>query len=155
MHAGRRSALRRAGALTVYGALVLAGFVPPAQAFSERDEAVFSSSTLDEAFRALSARDAQRTEGIRIVAPDIAENGAMVPIEIAVDIDGATRIAILVENNPNKVAGIFEFGDDVLPEVQTRIRLSESSDVYVLAWAQGRVYMARREVRVTVGGCIA
>jgi sulfur-oxidizing protein SoxY len=87
-------------------------------------------------------------------APDIAENGAVVPIAASTALPGVKRIAVLVEKNPTTLAGIFEFTDAVETSVKTRIKMGQTSNVLAVAiMADGKVLYAQKEVKVTLGGC--
>jgi len=115
-----------------------------------------------EAFGAKSAADALKTLGIAspapskdivIEAPQIAENGAVVPIEITSNIPGTTSIAVVLEKNPFPLAAKFDFKEGALPYVKLNVKMAETADVRVVAAAGGRQYSATREVKVTIGGC--
>ena len=88
-----------------------------------------------------------------IEAPQIAENGAVVPIEIVSNVPGTTSIVVLIEKNPFPLAGVFEFMDGALPFVRLNVKMGETSDVRVIAEAGGRRYTATKEIKVTIGGC--
>lgn len=119
-----------------------------------RERAIFNTETPAEAYRALGAENApQMSEQIELIAPDIAENGAVVPIGVISEVPGTETITLLVANNPNMAAARFAFPEGTLPEVQTRLKMSETSNVIAVVEAEGRFYMTRKEVRVTIGGC--
>jgi sulfur-oxidizing protein SoxY len=88
-----------------------------------------------------------------IEAPQIAENGAVVPIEISSNVPGTTSIAVIIEKNPFPLAGKFEFKEGALPFVKLNVKMAESSDVRVIAEAGGKHFAATREIKVTIGGC--
>ena len=85
--------------------------------------------------------------------PDIAENGAVVPIGVTSTIPKTERIAILVEKNPNMLAASFDLPAGTEPTVTTRVKMGQSSNVYALVKADGKYYVAQKEVKVTLGGC--
>ena len=87
------------------------------------------------------------------MAPDIAENGAVVPIVIKSSVPKTQMMALLVEKNPNALAGAYELLDGADAEVSMRIKMGQSSDVVALVKADGKFYMAKKEVKVTLGGC--
>jgi sulfur-oxidizing protein SoxY len=93
------------------------------------------------------------SKDILIDAPQIAENGAVVPIEITSNIANTRSIAVVIEKNPFPLAAKFDFGEGALPFVKLNAKLGESSFVRVVAEAGGRFYTAAREVKVTIGGC--
>lgn len=153
MNVQRRQALRAGGALGLWGMLVTAGVMSPGVA-QARERAIFDTETPAEAYRALGLDSApQMSEQIELVAPDIAENGAVVPIGVISEVPGTEKITLLVSNNPNMAAARFAIPAGTLPEVQTRLKMSETSNVIAVVEAEGRFYMTRKEVRVTIGGC--
>jgi sulfur-oxidizing protein SoxY len=85
--------------------------------------------------------------------PDIAENGAVVPIGITSNIPKTESIAILVEKNPNMVAAVFDIPPGTEPSVTTRVKMGQSSNIYALVKADGKYYVAAKDVKVTLGGC--
>jgi sulfur-oxidizing protein SoxY len=103
--------------------------------------------------KALGASAPLASKAIQITAADIAENGQLVPIEVTSSIPRTELIAILVEKNPNALSAVFSIPAETDAFVSTRLKMAESSDVYVLVRAEGRNYVARREIRVTLGGC--
>jgi sulfur-oxidizing protein SoxY len=85
--------------------------------------------------------------------PDIAENGAVVPIGITSQVPNTQSIAILVEKNPNMLAAVFEIPAGTEPSLSTRIKMGQTSNVFALVKADGKYYMASKEIKVTLGGC--
>jgi len=115
-----------------------------------------------DAFGAKSAADALKNLGVSgpapsrdivIEAPQIAENGAVVPIEIQSNIPGTTALVVLIEKNPFPLASRFSFLEGALPFVKLNVKIGETSDVRVVAQAGGRYYTAAKEIKVTIGGC--
>jgi sulfur-oxidizing protein SoxY len=93
-------------------------------------------------------------EDVVLTAPDISENGAQVQISMASTLPGVRRLLLLVEKNPSVLSAVFEFGDAVEANVTTRVKMGQSSNVYAVAMmADGRVLFARKDVKVTLGGC--
>jgi sulfur-oxidizing protein SoxY len=88
-----------------------------------------------------------------IEAPQIAENGAVVPVEITSNIPGTSSIAVLIDKNPFPLAGKFDFMEGALPFVKVNLKMGETSEVRVVAMAGGRNYVATKEIKVTIGGC--
>ena len=115
-----------------------------------------------EAFGAKSAADALKTLGIAspapskdivIEAPQIAENGAVVPIEIQSNIPGTTVLTVVIEKNPFPLNSRFTFREGALPFVKLNVKMGETSAVRVIAQAGARSYTASQEIKVTIGGC--
>jgi sulfur-oxidizing protein SoxY len=135
------------------GAL-LAGLLKPLAAFAATwNKDAFGAKTTADALKGLGAAGAAPSADILIEAPQIAENGAVVPIEVTSRLPGTTSIAVLVEKNPFPLAGMFEFRDGALPFVRVNAKMGETSDVRVVVEAGGRRYMAAKEIKVTIGGC--
>jgi sulfur-oxidizing protein SoxY len=152
---GRRDFLKTSGGLV--GLLVAAGFLgPQAQAQAQAQEwnqAAFETKNLEELVKVLGGSGAQESADVVIVAPDIAENGAVVPIGVASKLDKTVAIAILVEKNPNVLAANFSIPDGTLPDVQTRVKMAQTSNVFALIKADGKFYYAAKEIKITLGGC--
>lgn len=117
----------------------------PGQAFSRKSEA--------DVLQALYGKAAEPSDRITLDAPDIAENGAVVPISVTSTLPKVTSIAILLLNNPNTLAANYVIGEDTLPEVASRLKVAKTGRVVALVESDGKVYSASREVKVTVGGC--
>ena len=125
----------------------------PLGALAAWNEQAFGAKTAADALQSLGASGGAPSKDIVIEAPQIAENGAVVPIEISSNIPGTTAIAVLIEKNPFPLASRFEFKEGALPFVKLNVKMGETSDVRVVATAGGRSYVATREIKVTIGGC--
>jgi sulfur-oxidizing protein SoxY len=91
---------------------------------------------------------------VSITGPDIAENGAVVPVGCASALPGVKRLLLLVEKNPSALAAMFEVSDAVDANFNTRVKMGQSSNVFAVAMmADGRVLYAGKEIKVTLGGC--
>ena len=112
----------------------------------------FESKAMAEAIKALGATGATESKDIVITAPDIAENGAVVPVAVVSRIPNTRTISILSEKNPFPLAATFDLSG-VDAYVSTRVKMSQTSNVRVIVQADGRFYTAVREVKVTIGGC--
>jgi sulfur-oxidizing protein SoxY len=117
--------------------------------------AAFNARSVDDALKALGAGTPATTTDVSWGAtPEIAENGAVVPVNVTSKIPGTDAIAILVEKNPNKLAASFSFPEGTAPALSTRVKISESSMVYALVKTKDNKYfLATREIKVTLGGC--
>ena len=143
----------RRGLLQAAGALLVAGLLKPLAALAAWNKAAFSSKSSAEALKILGTPSAEASSGLVIEAPQIAENGAVVPIEVTSNIPGTTSIAVLVEKNPYPLVAKFDFKEGALPFVKINAKMGESSDVRVVATAGGKPYQATKEIKVTIGGC--
>jgi sulfur-oxidizing protein SoxY len=133
--------------------LMVAAGVMPVRAEPALSKAAFDAKSLDDAIKALGVKPVE-SKDVNFTAPDIAENGAVVPISASTQLPGVKRILFLVEKNPTTLAGSFEFTDAVETSVGTRIKMGQTSKVYAVAMlGDGRVLFAQKEVKVTLGGC--
>ena len=151
MNVFRRSLLKGGGALA---ALVLGGLLRPLQALAaEWSQAAFEARDLAGALKGLGASGAVESKDLVLIAPTIAENGAVVPVSVISNIPNTTQISILVDKNPFPAAASFEFANGALPEVAVRLKFGETATVRAIARADGKVYTAQKLVKVTAGGC--
>ena len=151
----RRNFLKRTGRLGVLAAAVAAGGLKPAEvlAAARNDDAFKAKSTAD-AFKALGMTGVTDSSAIAIRAPDIAENGAVVPIDVTSNVPGTRSISLFVDKNPFPYIGTFDVSQNGVPYVHVRVKMGKSSDVrVVVAAADGKYYQAVKEVKVTIGGC--
>ena len=125
----------------------------PLSVLAAWNEQAFGAKTAADALKNLGAASPAPSKDIVIEAPQIAENGAVVPIEISSGIPGTTSIAVVIEKNPFPLAGKFEFKEGALPFVKLNVKMGETSDVRVIAFAGGKQFTATREIKVTIGGC--
>ena len=147
----RRSLLQGAGALA---AAVAAGLAYPLAALAATwNKDAFGAKTAADALKGIGASNAQQSGDIAIDVPEIAENGAVVPIEITSKIPGTTSISVIAEKNPFPLVAKFDFMDGALPFVKLNMKMGETSDVRVIAQAGGKSYSASRNIKVTIGGC--
>jgi sulfur-oxidizing protein SoxY len=144
---------KRRGLLQAAGALLLAGLLQPLAALAAWNKAAFASKTSAEAMKNLGTPSAEASGGIVIEAPQIAENGAVVPIEVTSNIPGTSSIAVLVEKNPYPLVAKFDFKEGAAAYVKINAKMGETSDVRVIATAGGKHYQATKEIKVTIGGC--
>ena len=137
---------------TVLGALA-ALLAKPLAALAAWNEGAFGAKTPQDALKGIGAANPTPSKEIMIDAPQIAENGAVVPIEISSNIPGTSSIAVVLEKNPFPLAAKFDFKEGALPYLKLNVKMAETADVRVVASAGGRHYSATREIKVTIGGC--
>jgi sulfur-oxidizing protein SoxY len=136
------------------GAMALTGLiVAPRVNAADWNKAAFESKALAEALKGLGAANAAESRDISITAPDIAENGAVVPVAITSKIPNTQSISILAEKNPFPLAATFNVANGAEPYASVRIKLGQTSHVRAVVKADGKFYTASKEVKVTVGGC--
>ena len=147
----RREMLARSA--TVASLLAAAGF-QPLSAQAAWPQAAFETKTLADAVKALGGSAPVESKDVTITGPDIAENGAVVPVGCATTLPGVKRLLLLVEKNPNVLAAVFELTDAVEANLSTRTKMGQSSNVYAVAMmGDGKVLFAAKEIKVTLGGC--
>jgi len=117
------------------------------------NKAAFETKTLEDTVKSLGGVTAATSSDIVITAPDIAENGAVVPIAVTSRIANTQNVYILVEKNPNSLAAGFSIPAGTEAVVETRIKMGQTSNVYAVVRADDKFYVATREVKVTLGGC--
>jgi sulfur-oxidizing protein SoxY len=152
----RREALKAGGGVTLLALVAAAGWLQPGDALAaDWNKAAFDTKTMDETMKALggAGAPAQSKDIAFFSTPDIAENGAVVPIGITSNVPKTEAIAILVEKNPNMLAAMFELPAGTEPSISTRVKMGQSSNVYALVKADGKYYVASKEIKVTLGGC--
>jgi sulfur-oxidizing protein SoxY len=154
MNQTRRSALKAGGGAGLLALLAAAGMLRPDAALAaDWNQKAFDAKNLKDAFDALGAGGRVNSADIVMTAPEIAENGAVVPIGAVSKLPGTESIAILIANNPTALAAIFDIPEGTEPAVSTRVKMAETSDVHVLVKAQGKYYVTKKEIKVTIGGC--
>ena len=135
-------------------ALMAGAGLLPLSAAAAYDSAAFEAKNLAEVLKALGAGAPAESKEVTISGPDIAENGAVVPVGVATALPGAKRLLLLVEKNPNALAAAFDVSDAVDANFSTRVKMGQSSNVYAVALLRdGKVLFAQKEIKVTLGGC--
>jgi sulfur-oxidizing protein SoxY len=154
MNQTRRGVLKAGGGASLYALLTAAGMLRPDAALAaDWNQKAFEAKNLKDAFDALGASSRADSIGILMTAPEIAENGAVVPIGAVSKIPGTESIAILIAKNPTALAANFDIPAGTEPSVSTRVKMAETSEVHVLVKAQGKFYVTKKEIKVTIGGC--
>jgi sulfur-oxidizing protein SoxY len=149
----RRNFLKVGGGWSLVAALAAAGMLPGKAALADWNKSAFDGKNVAETLKALGIEPATASAALVLTVPDIADNGAVVPVQILSRLPGTTRLALMVEKNPNTLTAVFEILPDALADVATRIKMAQTSNVVAIAVAEGKVYSATREVKVTLGGC--
>lgn len=149
----RRKALKTGGSLGLLGLFASLGLVHSGTAWAERMDRAFEAKTMDEVLDAMEVSTPENSDSIQLTAPEIAENGATVPIIATSSLPHTEQITILVDKNPTMLVANFLFPEGTEGFITTRIKMAQTSSVIVLVKAEGRFYRASKEVKVTVGGC--
>ena len=136
--------------------LAAAGLLPGlarAQA-SGYNAAAFEAKNMADLMKALGGAAPVQSKDVTVTGPDIAENGAVVPIGAATTLVGVKHLLILVEKNPSMLSAMFDVTDSVEANISTRVKMGQSSNVYAVAMMNdGKALFAQKEVKVTLGGC--
>ena len=149
MNRSRRVALQSTGA---FATLVSLGLITQSQAQAAVDRAGYEVKTLAEALKAVGGTPVN-SDQVTVVAPDIAENGAVVPVGATSKIPNTTEIYLIVEKNPTPMAAGFKIPAGTAADVQTRLKMGQSSNVFAVVKADGKLFSAFKETKVTLGGC--
>ena len=154
MNKMRRETLRAGGSAGLLAVLATAGILRPCAVLAaDWNKAAFEGKNLQDALKALGASGPASTADIVMRAADIAENGAVVPVGVESRIPGTESISILIDKNPSPLAASFDIPAGTEPSVTTRVKMGQTSDVYALVKANGKYFMAKKEIKVTLGGC--
>lgn len=154
MNQFRRAFLKSAGSIGTVAVAIAAGMLKPGTAFAAAwNTLAFTTKDMAESLKNTGYDGAAESSDIVLKAPDIAENGAVVPITATSNIPGTTSIAIFVEKNPTPLIADFSFSNGADAYVSTRIKMAKTSIVRVSVKAGGKNYTTSREVKVTIGGC--
>jgi len=153
MNALRRNVLKGAAGAGAVAVAVAAGLLKPTQAMAAWNKPAFEAKSVGDAMKGLGVSSPADSKDISIKAPDIAENGAVVPVEVTSNIAGTTRIAIIAEKNGTPLVGSFNLSGGAQGFVSTRIKMGQTSLVRAVVNAGGKSYTAAKEVKVTIGGC--
>jgi len=150
----RRSFLKSTIAAGATSAAVGAGLLSPSMVFAEsHGNGAFKAKSVDEVLKMLGISSPEASDKIKIKAPEIAENGAVVPVGITSEIEGTTEIIIITANNPTPLAAKYTFGEGAVPAIKSRFKMGKTTDVIALVKAGDKVYTAKANVKVTKGGC--
>ncbi len=150
-----RRHLLKAGGSTALLSLVGTGLLLPTRLLaSEWQKNAFTAKTPQDALKAYGAANPTDARDVLIIGPEIAENGAKVEIDISSNLPGTRSIALFADKNPMPLCGTFDFTESMLPYVRMQIKLAETTRLRaVVKTADGKFYVAYREVKVTLGGC--
>ena len=149
MSMNRREMLRASAIVSLMAA---AGLIGEAQA-AEWNKTAFEGKSVNDVIKALGGGAPEKSGEITFTAPDIAENGAVVPVAVTSKLADTEQIAILVEKNPNTLAADFVIPAGTEPFVSTRVKMGQTSMVHAAVKAGGKWYVASKEIKVTLGGC--
>ena len=149
MNKQRRNVLKTCSGAALMSLLAAAGIIAPGMALAEWNKAAFDAKSMADTLKALGAGAPADSKDVQVTGPDIAENGAVVPVGVSSTLPNVT----MVEKNPNALAASFTLPEGTEANVQTRVKMGQTSNVYALVKADGKFFMATKEIKVTLGGC--
>lgn len=152
-HATRRLILQGAASVALIG-LGNLPFAPARAAANDKyPEEAFRQKNEADAIKALYGKTAEATDKVKLDAPEIAENGGVVPISVTTTLDKVSSISFFVAENPNALAASYRIPDGTIPAVANRLKMAKTTRLTAIVEADGKLYSASKEVKVTVGGC--
>jgi sulfur-oxidizing protein SoxY len=151
----RRLLLQGAGSVALLGLGAISfGIMPALAAANDKyPEDAFKQKGDADAIKALYGKTAEASDKVKLDAPEIAENGAVVPIAVATTLTDVTSIAFLASENPNALAAYYAIPEGTVPAVANRLKMAKTCNVIAIVESGDKLYSATKEVKVTVGGC--
>ena len=144
----RRVILRSAGATGALAAALAAGLLKPERVLAATwDQSAFRQKDVADALKSIGADNAAVSKEVVLDVPEIAENGAVVPVEITSHVPGTTSIAVVIDKNPFPLTSRFNFMEGALPYVKLNVKMGQSSNIRVIAEAGGKHYVRSEERR--------
>ncbi len=153
MNTKRRTFLQGTLAAGTVGMAVGAGLLSPRAVLAAWPKAAFEAKTVAEAMKGIVGSDSAAEGDIKIKAPDIAENGAVVPVTVESAISGVESMSLLADKNASPLTSSYLLGANTEAFFSTRIKMGKTSNVIAVVKADGKLYQATKEVKVTIGGC--
>lgn len=150
----RRKALKAGGGLGLLAIFAAFSLFKPSVVMAAWNKTAFSSKTMDDALTAMGATNPEKNAVfIQLTVPEIAENGAIVPVSVVSTLPNVEQISIFADKNPNVMAANFVFPVGTESAVTTRVKMAKTSNIVALVKADGKFYITSKEVKVTAGGC--
>jgi sulfur-oxidizing protein SoxY len=153
MNNQRRNVLKAGSGAALMSILAAAGIITPGMALADWNKAAFDAKSMADTLKALGAVSPADSKDVQVTGPDIAENGAVVPVGVASTLPNISMVAILIEKNPNALAASFNLPQGTEANVQTRVKMGQTSNIYALVKSDGKFFMSTKEIKVTLGGC--
>ncbi len=150
----RRNFLKTATYVGVATAAISSGILIPQRALGAYNAAAFQAEDVDGAMKAsLGSDQHSASDQIKLKAPDIAENGAVVPLTVSSDLENVDSISLIVAGNPFPLTSTYSLSGGAQPFISTRVKMGKTSDVIAVVKSNGKLYSTTKEVKVTIGGC--
>ena len=153
MNNQRRNVLKTGSGAALLSVFGVAGIIKPGMALADWNKLAFDAKSMADTLKAMGAAAPADSKDVQVTGPDIAENGAVVPVGVSSTLPGVTMVAILIEKNPNALAASFTLPEGTEANVQTRVKMGQTSNVYALVKSGDKFFMATKEIKVTLGGC--
>ena len=153
MNNQRRNVLKSGSGAALLTVLAAAGIIKPGIALAEWNKAAFDAKSMADTLKAMGVGSPADSKDVQVTGPDIAENGAVVPVGVSSTLPKVSMVAILIEKNPNALSATFNLPEGTEANVQTRVKMGQTSNVYALVKSDGKFFMATKEIKVTLGGC--
>ena len=153
MNNQRRNVLKSGSGAALLTVLASAGIITPGMALADWNKTAFDAKSMADTLKAIGAGTPADSKDVQVTGPDIAENGAVVPVGVSSTLPNVTMVAILIEKNPNALSATFTLPEGTEANVQTRVKMGQTSNVYALVKSDGKFFMATKEIKVTLGGC--
>jgi len=153
MNNQRRNVMKSGSGAALLSILAAAGIIKPGVALADWNKAAFEAKSMADTLKALGATTPADSKDVQMTAPDIAENGAVVPIGVASTLPNVTMVAIMIEKNPSTLAANFTLPAGTEPNIQTRVKMGQTSNVFAVIKSDGKFFMTSKEIKVTLGGC--
>ncbi len=153
MNNQRRTVLKSGSGAALLSMLAAAGLITPGMALADWNKAAFDAKSMADTLKALGVAGTTDSKDVQVTGPDIAENGAVVPVGVSSTLPNVSMVAILIEKNPNALAATFTLPEGTEANVQTRVKMGQTSNIYALVKSDGKFFMATKEIKVTLGGC--
>ncbi len=149
-----RTDMTRRATLRILALLGIAGVAGTARAAAPGwPEDAFRQKTPDDAVKMLYGKPFEASDKVTLDVPEIAENGAVVPVSVSSTLPGVTSISILVPENPYSLAASYKFAEGTAASIGCRLKMAKTSNVIALVESGGKIFAATKEVKVTLGGC--
>ena len=153
MNNQRRYVLKAGSVAALMSLHAAAGIITPTMALADWNKTAFDAKSMADTLKAIGAASPVDSKDVQVTGPDIAENGAVVPVGVSSTLPNITMVAILIEKNPNALAATFTLPEGTEANVQTRVKMGQTSNVYALVKSDGKFFVATKEIKVTLGGC--
>jgi len=153
MNNQRRNVLKSGSGAALLSVLAAAGIITPGVALADWNKAAFEAKSMADTLKAMGATTPADSKDVQLTAPDIAENGAVVPIGVASTLPNVTMVAIMIEKNPSTLAATFTLPAGTESNIQTRVKMGQTSNIFAVVKSDGKFFMTSKEIKVTMGGC--